>query len=274
MFVSVILGYLWMSEEELGFDPTIMEDNGRHTHIRRNGHTERLCLEGLMKRQRSVAGRATTCWRGSLRDKSDRGLVIKDSWEYEERPEEGLLLKEATEASVKNVARYYHHETVRTGGEVDDVLDNVRKGLSDTVGRNPLQRQAAHSEAIASPTTSSASGPGRGRSRSRSRAMTRKRSSSSVQASMPPPKRSCSDSPVKQDMQRRRNRVHRRLIMRDIGKSIYEASSPRGILTGLFGGIKGEQHAKHSEPWLISQDTSRSWMQRSFTEIYLSEISC
>lgn len=50
--------------------------------------------------------------------------------------------------------------------------------------------------------------------------------------------------------------------MRDIGKSIYEASSPRGILTGLFGGIKGEQHAKHSEPWLISQDTSRSWMQK------------
>ena len=37
---------------------------------------------------------------------------MQDSWEYEERPEEGLLLKEATQAGVKNVARYYHHETV------------------------------------------------------------------------------------------------------------------------------------------------------------------
>ncbi|KAI9785550.1 MAG: hypothetical protein M1839_009291 [Geoglossum umbratile] len=242
MFVSVFLGCLWMSEEELGFDPTILEDNGRYTHIWRNGHTERLWLEGLMKRQRSVAGRATTCWRGSLRDKSKRGLMIKDSWEYEERPEEGLLLKEATEAGVKNVARYYRHETVRTGGEADNVLDKVRKGLSDLVGRNPFQqRRVAHSEADTSPITSSASGPGKGGSRSRSRTMTRKRSSSCVQASMPPTKRSCSGSPVKQDMQRRRNRVHRRLIMRDIGKSIYEASSPHGILTGLLGGIKGHE---------------------------------
>ncbi|KAI9765769.1 MAG: hypothetical protein M1839_005395, partial [Geoglossum umbratile] len=83
-------------------------------------HTERLWLERL-----SVTGRATTCRRGSLRDKSKRGLVIKDSWGYVERPEEGLFLKEATEAGIKNVARYYHHETVRTGGEVDDVLDKV-----------------------------------------------------------------------------------------------------------------------------------------------------
>lgn len=71
-----------------------------------------------------------------------QALVIKDSWEYEERPEEGLLLKEATEAEVENVARYYRHETVRVGGTVDDVLDNVRKGLSDTIGRNPLQQRA------------------------------------------------------------------------------------------------------------------------------------
>jgi hypothetical protein len=115
MFVSMILGYLWMSEEELGFDTTIVEDGKRYAHIQRNGQMERLFLEELIKRQRSVAGRATTCWRGSLGDKSDTGLVIKDSWEFEERPEEGLLLKEATEAGVENVARYYHHESLYLG---------------------------------------------------------------------------------------------------------------------------------------------------------------
>ena len=26
MLVSVVLGYLWMSEEDLGFDPTVVED--------------------------------------------------------------------------------------------------------------------------------------------------------------------------------------------------------------------------------------------------------
>jgi len=48
-------------------------------------------------------------------------------------------------------------------------------------------------------TVSSGSRSGRGRSTSTSRTITRKRSSSRVQTSMPLPKRSCSDSPVKQD---------------------------------------------------------------------------
>jgi hypothetical protein len=64
--------------------------------------------------------------------------VVKDLWEYEERPEEGLLLKQATEAGVEHVARYYYHETVHIGGTVDDVLGNMRKGLDDTAGRKLL----------------------------------------------------------------------------------------------------------------------------------------
>jgi hypothetical protein len=250
-FVSVVLGYLWMSEEELGYDSTIAGEGRRYTSIQRDGRIERLCLEDLIKRQRSVAGRATRCWKAFVEDMPNEWLVVKDSWEYEERPEEGLLLKEATETGVKNVVRYYHHETIYVDGRVDDVLDNVRKGQNDTAGRNPLQRRAVHTGSVTSPTTSGASGRGRGRSRSSSRTMTRKRSSRSIHASMPPPKRSCSDSPVKQDTHRRRNRVHRRLIMQDVGKSIYEACSPRGILTGLLGGITGEHHTKISWSWLI-----------------------
>ena len=142
MFVSVILGCLWMSEEELGFDPTIVGDSTRYINIQRDGQSKRLGLGDRIKRQRSDAGRATTCWKGFAEDMSNQRLIIKDSWEYEERPEEGLLLKEATEAGVKNVARYYHHETVRTGGNVDNILSNVRKGLSNTAGRNPLRRAA------------------------------------------------------------------------------------------------------------------------------------
>ncbi|KAF2105229.1 hypothetical protein BDV96DRAFT_592870 [Lophiotrema nucula] len=241
MFVSIIMGYFWMSEEELGFDPTIAEEGRPYISIQRGVQTERICLEKLIMRQRSVAGRATTCWKGFVRDAPDQALVIKDSWEYEERPEEGLLLKEATEVGVENVARHYYHEIVRIGNAVDDVVENVRKGLSDTVGRNPLQLPTAPFESITGPATSLTSGPARGRSRSRTQTTGQKRSLSRVHASMPPPKRpkrSSSDSPVKQGG---RNRVHRRLIMRDAGKSFYEADSLRGIPTGLLGGIKGHE---------------------------------
>jgi hypothetical protein len=44
-FVSTILGFLWMSEEALGFDPTIMTVKGqRFMEIKRGATTERLVL--------------------------------------------------------------------------------------------------------------------------------------------------------------------------------------------------------------------------------------
>ncbi|XTI89215.1 hypothetical protein V2W45_1469436 [Cenococcum geophilum] len=58
---------------------------------------ERLCLEELIKRYRSVA----------------------------ERYKEGLLLKEVIEASVENIAWYYHYKTVHIKGAIDDVRNNV-----------------------------------------------------------------------------------------------------------------------------------------------------
>jgi Fungal protein kinase len=58
-FVSTILGFLWMNEEELGFDPTIMTANDQwFIEIERNGLTERLIIDEVMKRARCIAGRA------------------------------------------------------------------------------------------------------------------------------------------------------------------------------------------------------------------------
>ncbi|KAF2452554.1 hypothetical protein BDY21DRAFT_329029 [Lineolata rhizophorae] len=214
-FASMILGFLWMNEEELGFDPTIVE-GGKQVEIQRDGQYERLYLQDVIRRQRSVVGRATTCWIGRLiGTKPMQRVVVKDSWEYEERPEEGDLLMNATKSGAENVALWYHHETVYVGGTVDDVYHNVRKGLSTA--------DAA----------SNSSGPGNGRSASGS--SMRKRSRSSLQISMPPPKRSCSGS------QRLRNRVHRRVIMHGVGKSIDQASTLKTMLTALLGGIKGHE---------------------------------
>jgi hypothetical protein len=61
-FVSAILGYLRMNEEQLGFDPTVSEVNSkRYMTITRNGNTERLIIDDVMKRHSSVA--ASDCHR-------------------------------------------------------------------------------------------------------------------------------------------------------------------------------------------------------------------
>jgi hypothetical protein len=52
-FVSTILRFLRMNEEELGFDLTFMTANGqRLIETERNGATERFIIDGVMKRSR------------------------------------------------------------------------------------------------------------------------------------------------------------------------------------------------------------------------------
>lgn len=76
--------------------------------------------------------RAITCWKVYReRDESRTSRVVKGSWRYPE-PEEDELLREATEKKVVNMARYYHHETVRVSGEDDNVHRRVRTGLDIT----------------------------------------------------------------------------------------------------------------------------------------------
>ncbi|KAL5398040.1 hypothetical protein PMIN03_012820 [Paraphaeosphaeria minitans] len=94
--------------------------------IERNGCAERLIIDGVIKRTPCIAGRATTCWRAHREgDEAKVPLVIKGSWQYPERDEEGELLREAAEKGVVNVARYYYHETVYVGGQEDDIRENV-----------------------------------------------------------------------------------------------------------------------------------------------------
>ncbi|KAJ9646987.1 hypothetical protein H2199_001973 [Coniosporium tulheliwenetii] len=236
-FVSAVLGYLWMNEEQLGFDPTILASDGkRYIEIVRNDQTERLVLDELMKRAPCVAGRATTCWKAHRDgDESKTPLVIKDAWQYPEREEEGKLLQEATEKGVVNVARYYHHETVRVGGKNDDIHNNVRKGLDITRATNYKPEGS-----MMPPSTSRVQGSTR-RGRSASISSTgRKRSSSCTSAPLPPSKRTCSSSPTKGGRgPATQNRVHRRVIVRDYGKAIYKASSRAAMLAALEGCIEG-----------------------------------
>ena len=135
-FNRVMLGYYLMTDGQLGLDPTIRGPEGqRYVEIIRDGQVERIILTKLIKKQAAIVARETTCWWAYHdTDKTKEPLIVKDSWQYEERPEEGLLIQEATNEGVENIARYYHHETVRVGEEIDDTLGNVRRGLMKDCG--------------------------------------------------------------------------------------------------------------------------------------------
>ncbi|KAF2462644.1 uncharacterized protein BDR25DRAFT_330130 [Lindgomyces ingoldianus] len=101
----------------------------------------------LYKIAPSVAGRAKTCWTVHREGDNTRApLVIKDSWEFPERYEEGELLREATKKGVVNVGRYYYHSTVRVNDRDDDVQGSAGllaalEGCMD--GYEPLHTQAS-----------------------------------------------------------------------------------------------------------------------------------
>ncbi|KID81451.1 serine/threonine-protein kinase Sgk2 [Metarhizium guizhouense ARSEF 977] len=228
-FVATILGFLRMNEEMLGFDPTIVTAGGqKYIEIERNGQSERLILDEVMNRAPCIAGRATTCWKAHRKDDPHTPLVIKDSWQYTDRDEEGDLVQEATEKGAINVARYYHHETVRVRRTDDDIRNNVRKGLDVTKATNYRSGRTMLPSSVSSISR-------RGRSSS-----SMKRPSSETDIALPPSKRPCSASPTKTSVQPP-NRVHRRVILRDYGKPIYKASSRVALLAALEGCIEGHE---------------------------------
>lgn len=222
-----------MDEVKLGFDPTIITSNGkRYIEIERHGQTERLIIDGDMKRAPCIAGRATTCWKAHHEEDPQTPLVIKDSWQYTDREEGGKMFQEASDKGVVNVARYYHHETIRVNNVDDDVQSNVRNGLDVTKVAN---YRTGRSTLVTEANVSSVSRKLRSHSRSS------KRAASETEVALPPSKRACSTSSSKADLDILPNRVHRRIILRDFGKPIFKVSSRIALLFALEMGIGGHK---------------------------------
>nr|ODN88251.1 hypothetical protein L203_02860 [Cryptococcus depauperatus CBS 7841] len=237
-FVSTILGFLWMSEEDLGFDPTIITcGDKRYIDIERNGQEERIIIKRTMGRARCVVGRATTCWEAYAEKDPENPLVIKDSWQDPERVHEGELLREATENGVINVARHYYHATVRVGDKDDDVLANIRQGIDLSEAVHSQLDHPKKATAISSATGT----PSQSRSSSTSVKAGVKRPFSETSLPLPPSKRSISTSQTKASTEMLSNRVHRRIILCDYGKPIYKASSRVALLAAMERCIAGHE---------------------------------
>ncbi|KAI9805204.1 MAG: hypothetical protein M1825_001040 [Sarcosagium campestre] len=234
LFVQILLNFLYMDVKQLGFDLDLMEMNGqRFVNINRNGKEERLIIKGTLRAHATcVAGRATTCWMAySEEDKLETPLVVKDSWQFVERPEEGDLIRQATDAGVTNISQYYHHETVSFDGAPDYIRSNVRKGMSIDGGYNPLTEGA--SQMVRSSTTSNSSNlPLRRSSRvasiaSQGSEVSLKRPSSQVDVLGPPRKRSRLTTTTRECDSPLEDRVRRRVVTRNIG---HESLLHGGIL--------------------------------------------
>ncbi|KAJ4302178.1 hypothetical protein N0V88_002314 [Collariella sp. IMI 366227] len=103
-FVSTMLGFLWLGEDALGFDPTVTLVDGKPSfEINRDGAKERIILEEL-----PIAGKATTVWQGHPDGELDKTVVVKDFWQNPELRDEGDLLKMTTDQEVLHVIRTSH----------------------------------------------------------------------------------------------------------------------------------------------------------------------
>ena len=238
-FTRAMLGYYLMTDEQLGLDPTVQGPEGkRYVEITRGGQVERLILTKSIKKQAAIVARGTTCWKAYRdTDKTKKPLIVKDSWQYEERPEKGLLIEEATNRGVENIARYYHHETVRVHGEIDDTLGNVRRGLMKDCGRTTFRQRSFKTPGVTASESQGTVVAGQIQPPS----LLRKRSSSSAQLEpQSSTKRFRSSFQSQEPEKSLHNRIHRRIVTRDAGKHIYEATSLGGIINGFLGAIHGE----------------------------------
>ncbi|KAG6238245.1 hypothetical protein E4U24_007204 [Claviceps purpurea] len=273
-FIKVILGFLWMSEEDLGFDSSIKRPDltvegadGRKRYIdieRLDGSKKCIVLDQGILRSPCIVGRATTCWKAHVKDDPEKILVVKDSWQEVKRDEEGDMLLLATRKGVVNVARHYHHETVQVRGMNDDIRACVRRGLVKAIVSNSAQN---NSQSFGRPPSE--------RPRKRGTSTNPNTSAEEEGSGLPPRKRICSspstDSATKPRFElppESRNRVHRRVIVQDYGKAIYKASSRQALLACLEGCIKGHQSLYEAgilhrdisiNNLMINEETKQSW---------------
>ncbi|ORX97137.1 hypothetical protein BCR34DRAFT_677209 [Clohesyomyces aquaticus] len=190
-FMSAMLRFLWLNKEQLRFDPMIIITRDKqYIKIKQDNYTKQLVINNVIKRRAHREG-----------DDLRTSLMIKDSWQFLEREEEGELLREATKKDVVND---------------NNIRRNARRGLDITKAKNYRLESLMLPLSVA------------GRRVSRigwsSSVARRKRSSSCTSAPLPPTKRTCLSSLTKGG-RATANRVHRRVIVHDYRKAIYKASS-------------------------------------------------
>lgn len=125
-FIKAILAYTMMSDEELGLNTFIKEDDiGKWIMIKGEGKTkeERLDLDAQpIALKRAIVCGGTACYRAKRQGVSRWEFVVKFSWRSEKRLAEGELLRIAKEKQVWGVAQLFGHQDLTS-------VKHLRQGL-------------------------------------------------------------------------------------------------------------------------------------------------
>lgn len=137
LFVQILRSYVEMSPALLGFDPTIQTESGEvFLPIKQNLALpmfvticgRRFQLLNVLFHQSAIVSRGTTCW--IARDDTGEDCVVKDAWRSHLRQSEGKLFAQAQENGVRGLPDCRLYEDVKVDNILDDLHENVRKGLT------------------------------------------------------------------------------------------------------------------------------------------------
>ena len=118
---------------------------------------------------------------------------------------------------MQNVSRYYYHKTIRIDGKDDNIIDGIRGRLSSVNGKDVFEQDDTINKETADESSQESS-------QTEGRSNPRKRSLSSAQMPPPPSEKSRSSRRSAVDDKPLYDRIHRRVIIQDSGKSLYEAT--------------------------------------------------
>ncbi|KAI1932670.1 hypothetical protein LOZ65_000659 [Ophidiomyces ophidiicola] len=126
-FISLIVGYLMMNEEELGLD-TFIKRNGNHRfiHIHRDGAKVSRQLElkpDPLIHQQAIACRGMSCYLTKALHSKHWNYVTKFSWATDKRTPEVDLLKLANQRQVEGIATLVAHCAITS-------IKDLRSGLT------------------------------------------------------------------------------------------------------------------------------------------------
>ena len=126
-FIRTIAGYVMMSDEELGLDTFIEQDDGDQfiTVVEdMTGKERRLQLEPIpIAHHQAIVSRGTSCFRAKIPSSKSFQYVAKFSWVSDKRRPEADLLRLARERGVKGVVKLFGHHRITS-------IADMREGLT------------------------------------------------------------------------------------------------------------------------------------------------
>lgn len=266
--VRIFYAYLYGSPEWTGFDPTIqVADNNENprtydpTAQNRGYPFIKFVAEGNMTQLyldlkplllvSTIVSRGTICWRARKAESDKWEFVVKDQWRNQERDHEGVFLQEVK--GVEGVAQIMHYENIMIDGKIDDTASAIRRDLdfdsqsvtAVVIPPNAVEsllkgRATGSTSSIATTSVPPPSDPQSNQSSRHSMGLRSKRS-------CPPgdnqrsqtPKRPRNATLESQVVSAHYNRIHGRLVLHDVGRSLENFETREQLLLALRSGIIG-----------------------------------